>query len=265
MFHWPKGIILGVPGDDIRLSIELLQFYNDQQNVSSANNTLIVGNTTASLDAGWYTTDTLVTALNDAFINDDVLVAFDSTTYRFTLAANSSVVIDSSSTLLETIGFVAGTEYIGTNITAPNVCDLGGATSIDVVTSLKTSNVQDTQVQTSTLGRVPITADYGQLQTYQGMLSWSTLADHLLTHLSVRFEDNEGDTVVFTKGWSLTLYFQNFGGSTYNDMSEVYFPPDIAKTNNGSELARDRTESTKHSAHWTEVPGTSSQNREQSS
>jgi hypothetical protein len=113
-----------------------------------------------------------------------------------------------------------GTEEVRSTSTV----NFAGPTHAVVETSLQTTNVADDVLSSSVLAKVPIVGQgFGELQTYQDTATFSTLAEHEITSLTVRFRDSFGIPIDFGDlPWNMSLLFRLTPTGSYKALEEEY-------------------------------------------
>jgi hypothetical protein len=211
------------------------------------------------IPSGNYSVDGIVKIINDEYerftdINDRVEAVFDSTNLRFILKRASGatrvapISIKGSDRIMAMLGFTGEPTYrepgiwgfdsagnwvelpgpaiwTGTDIlTSPSLVNFAGPTHAIIETSLQTTNVADETLSSSVLAKVPIVGSgFGELQTYQDTSTFSTLAEHEITSLTVRFRDSFGTPINFGElPWNLSLLFKVTPAGTYRALETEY-------------------------------------------
>ena len=227
-----------------------------------------------------YNVNSLIEVFNKAWgtaIPDDRLeLTFDTSTLQFVIKRPSASTVDElitlkgSPRLLTMCGFTPGSEtfleyipgpyeqneegiwvegpgtyvpvWTGMNeIRSPSVVNFGGPTHVVVETSLQSTNVADANLSSSVLAKVPIMGTgFGELVTFQDTSTFSTLADHEITSLSIRFKDSFDNPIRFgALPWNLTLLFKVTPAGTYQPLEKQYSvtPDQTADNGNRDQLA----------------------------
>jgi hypothetical protein len=183
--------------------------------VTRYNNTLSVVFTTTSetqtvtVPPGQYDVLTLAGVLDELIPRIVVTWSSESWTFLFESrdATDAFTLRASGSTMFKVIGLDPATDYSGTQVAAPYLCDLGGSRYLSLETSLPTTNVEDEKITTSCLQRIPVAGEFGELNTYTpGLLSWSTLKDPVLSTIEIAWKDSDGNNVDWQGlQWTVTL------------------------------------------------------------
>jgi hypothetical protein len=192
----------------------------------------------AVVPGGQYSELSLIDALSGQI--GAVAMSFDSASMRYVFTCPTTFTVLGSSALGASIGFVRGTAYSAAanstgqyTLTSPNVLSLGGATYLEITSSLHTFNVANSDAEGGhVLCRVPLIVPFGDSQVYGGESNvFSTIKDNQITELSIRIRDDQGRPVDFQgTRWVMSLYLEALPQS-YNDLQSNYTTD--AKNNDG--------------------------------
>lgn len=132
---------------------------------------------------------------------------------------------------------------------SPSLVNFAGATHAVVETSLLTTNVADGELSSSVLAKVPIVGQgFGELQTYQDTSTYSTMTEHEITSLTVRFRDSFGHPIEFGDlPWNMSLLFRVTPSGVYRPLESNYSPAPIETNQTDgrtNEFSGDSTQST---------------------
>lgn len=234
---FPSPVVLGEPNDRIEVQISSYQYYSAVRNVSAR--TLSINGTPITIPDANYSAYDLLDLIRPA-LPAGVTLEFEAPRMGFVFTSTTTP-ITVSGTLLRLMGFTT-TSYTDTTIRSERLCNLGGVTHLVVESSLLTTNVQDADLASSVLDKIPIEAGYSELVTYRSE-TFSTMAEHEITHLTIRVLDDSGVPVDFgDTDWTMTLYFRVTPTGTYQPLSRNYLP--AVEQNDGApnELPADRTQ-----------------------
>ncbi len=208
-----------------------------------------------SFARGNYSIDDIVRGINDYFralpADERVEASFDQTNLKLVLKRPTEstlyedIAIQGSPLLLNMLGFPPGSEsyrvggalppswvwvdgaipvWAGPSLKSPSIVNFAGPTHATIETSLQTTNVADETLSSSVLAKVPIVgAGFGELQTYQDTSTFSTLAEHEITGLTVRFRDSFGNPIDFGDlPWNMSLLFRVTPSGVYTPLEDNY-------------------------------------------
>lgn len=143
----------------MRCAVLNFQAFNLTYNVTNGlSDTLVVTcngvTSTYTLSQGQYSATSLVSTLNSTTTN--VTWSYSSATNKLTLTSSYAFSLGSGSTMLATLGFSSGTAYTASlsgssyKLTSVNALNLGGTRYFDIVTSLITHNVSNSDEEGGT-------------------------------------------------------------------------------------------------------------------
>lgn len=270
---YPTPVRFGEPGDDIQVCVSLLQWFPILRNVDGTNEYLDINPTdpdsmigaafwtTVFIPRGNYNVNDICTLITDAFkdVSDAqyrLVASFDDANLQLVIkrpagAPSNLIAIKGSDRILRMLGFTGEptTYYMAwppwdppvpawtatDELRSQSIVNFAGPTHALVETSLQTTNVQDETLSSSVLCKVPIVGHgFGELQTYQDTSTFSTLADHEISSLTVRFRDSFGSPIDFGDiPWNMTLLFKLTPRGVYRPLTSNYSPPPDQTKDNG--------------------------------
>lgn len=207
-----KSIVEVPPEVNILLSVKDAQIPVSFTNVNSNNNTFIYtigGNTTTvTIDEGNYTANTLRDTLNTA-LNGTIVLTYDSTTNKYTLACGSNFTVESHSGLIRVLGFTVSDHASSNNsLTSDSVVDLSGLGGVFVQTNFLTSS-QDSKTKnlTSILQKIPITQQGNGVVFYTNKNGYkSQIFDKAINEIHIKLLDEDQNLLNMNKArWRITL------------------------------------------------------------
>jgi hypothetical protein len=217
-YYWlyPRSIQLGeTPRDVIQVALVHFSFFSVVPNITSRSNSLIVllnGLTTRTVTVppGQYTAESLALTLDPLIPEIQVQVNATLTRLEFTCATPFRLL--GSSTMLYALGFPKGADVVSSgSLVSSDLVRLGGSRYLSIESSLVLDTVTNNQQSSPVLARIPITADFGDLQQFEASTPlYARVKDYQLRVLMVRVLDEEGYDVDWQgTSWSMTLYVQS--------------------------------------------------------
>ena len=258
VYTWlfPTPVRFGNPGDRVEVVLSLFQFIPIRRNIPIEYYITIdtrpglpimtgeTGSWTITIPAGNYDAMTFAALINEGAKNltDEVSFTFDPTAMGFVLRKTTGfpliLGLQADFPLLRIMGIspppppdgFAWNPWDGTPtvygdgvIRSDMLVNFAGPTYLTVETSLQSTNVADESLNSSILAKVPIQTGYADLQTWQDVTSFSTIADHEITSLAVQFKDSFGDVVDFQGiPWNATLLFRVTPSGVYQPLESNY-------------------------------------------
>ena len=253
VYTWlfPNPVRLGDPGDHVDVAVTLFQYISVRRNIPFEDGwvgvTIRLGESPptgvqyyvqVSIPPGNYTAQSMAALITEGLkpLADPVEFKFDETRMGFVVVGGPMMQLTMSPSMLRILGFdLSPPDGVTWNpwdppptfssypIRSNALINFAGPTYITVETSLQSSNVADATLSSSVLAKIPITSGYADLQTYQDTISFSTIADHEITQLSIQFRDSFGDVVSFGNlPWNMTLLFKVTPTGTYKALEEEY-------------------------------------------
>lgn len=237
---------------------------------------------TIPIPPGNYSADDIATAINNEYKNstpnETLEASLDQSNLKLTIkrksgsTLNQNIAIKGSTRILAMCGFTGEPTYrefgywgpneagewvefpgapvwMGMNqITSPSLVNFAGPSHAIIETSLQTTNVADETLSSSVLAKVPIVGQgFGELQTYNDTSTFSTLAEHEITSLTVRFRDSFGQPIDFGElPWNMSLLFKVTPTGTYRALETEYSDAPsttTTTTQNGNPISDNRTQS----------------------
>ena len=220
----------------MRVAVTHFSCYSIVYNVTTSNNRLLFrfndGTTTQfNVPAGQYDTTSLAAYIDAAVPQLTVTLSAAQTRFSFAAAQNFNLSGFPGSTMFALLGFVqtssnyqasyvpASLSYV---LTSPNLANLGVSRYYSVEASLSSSNVLNADISNSTIARIPITTNYGELNSYiLQSPQFTEIQDHVLSALTIRIKDSDGAYVDFQGlSWTMCLFFDETPGEDYTSLLE---------------------------------------------
>ena len=165
----------------ILIGLNSLTIPNTVYNVQSFNNSITIDDTTYTITANNYDSDTLTTELNSVL---PISVSFNENSNKFTFSHSSAFVINSA-TMAEILGLTNDLPSAsGTSVTASDVINLSGVTNIHLkLNNITLSNLTGNGVYSPILASVVNDSNFSDYVFYQP----SEIIHHMIFSTRINF------------------------------------------------------------------------------
>ena len=135
-------------------------------------------------------------------------ITFNPKNNKVTFSASSNITLNSSGTILSTLGFDTTSDITGTNLIGANQINLSGPDSFYLrITNLTLPNIDPSGNTDNILARIPIISSFnGYTFYYNERNSPNIISDRSISEIHIRLEDKSGKHINFNGlHWSITL------------------------------------------------------------
>ena len=135
-------------------------------------------------------------------------ITFNPKNNKVTFSASSNITLNSSGTILSTLGFDTTSDITGTNLIGANQINLSGPDSFYLrITNLTLPNIDPSGNTDNILARIPINSSFNVYTFYYNERnSPNIISDRSISEIHIRLEDKSGKHINFNGlHWSITL------------------------------------------------------------
>ena len=164
--------------------------------------------TNITVTSGHYSASELCTELLNDMSGSITDVSFNSKNNKVTFSASNDITLNSSGTILQTLGFDTTSDISGTSLTGTNQINLSGPDSFYLhITNLSLPNIDPSGNTDNILARIPIISSFnGYTFYYNERNSPNIISDRSISEIHIRLEDKSGKHINFNGlHWSITL------------------------------------------------------------
>lgn len=197
---------------DMVVKLQGCSFPLSMYNINSTNNTLYINNVAYTVPIGNYSVYQLKSTLNTLLSSAGITSTYNNITNKYTFTSTSDFTINSTSTILEQIGFSSGVSHTSTSntLTSDNMIDLSGVSTIHFCTNLNTNNIDCySKGKNNVLQSIPLSSvKYGIDTNDFTNSSYIKVSDKIVSYLVISIYDEDFNYIDFNNvDWSATIEF----------------------------------------------------------